>query len=189
MSTHPIWMTALRKLADEHYDVAVLDLIQNDALIQAMERRAVLGLGVTSEPDLQALRSEAQALLPAGFALQSLYFQRFASMHARPIADLESACLSLSNCISALEGVAAQQMAQNVTLGTWAKIEQSIAERYAMLMRGAKTLEQHGLMSPHHEDRVASLTQRPMGPLAAFFDKAMTMMASQSTPERMRMAA
>ena len=52
---------------------------------------------------------------------------------------------------------------------------------YAQLMQAAHTMEHSGVIPVHLKGKLSSLTDRPDGPLRAFYDKALAISASQSS--------
>jgi len=189
MNTSPIWMPALKKLAEEHYDVAVLERIQSEATNQAVENRMLKGMSIDGVDAMKSVLDEANALLPGGLDLQSLYFQRRANLALTDIQDLEATAETLVMCAEQLEKISSKVLARNLDVATFAQVEHSIGERYAQLIRGARTLEDAGVVSVLHFDRLVKLTERPFGPLSAFFDKAMALVDHQDSMPKMRMAA
>lgn len=183
-STTPLRIPVLIELANEHYDVAILAMIQFDLMVQAMETRALMGEDMVGD----AIMRDVEDLLPKGFALQQLYFQRYAALSRAPIEEVESISSTLAVCASNLERTAARVGLRQMTVGDRAKAEDVIAQRYAQLIRASRTIEERGVISLHHSVRLDRLLTRPTGPLEAFFDKAMTLVSAQQAP-RMRMAA
>ena len=183
-STTPLRIPALIELANEHYDIAILSMIQFDLMVQAMEIQALNGEDIVDERVMR----DAETLLPKGFALQQLYFQRVAALSRAPIEEVESIANTLAVCAKNLERTAARVSLRPMTLGERAQAEDVIAQRYAQIIRATRTIEERGVISVHHSERLDRLTARPSGPLASFFDKAMTLVSIQQPP-RARMAA
>ena len=189
MTTSPLWMKALAKLADQHYDVAVLAQIQSELSAQAIENRMLKGYGTESHEDLKGARLEAEALLPTGLELQSLYFQRRAGISLAPTRELETAAKTLTLCAEQLEKISGQVLAKGLKVADFAKAESAIGDRYAQIIRAARTLESNGVIPVLQREQLAKLSERPAGPLAAFFDKAMTLLEHHDQQPKMRMAA
>lgn len=183
-STTPLRIPALIELANEHYDIAILSLIQFDLMVQSMEMRALNGEDIVED---QVMR-DAESMLPKGFALQQLYFQRVASISRAPIEEIESIANTLAVCAKNLERTAARVSLRPMTVGERAKAEDVIAQRYAQIIRATRTIEERGVISIHHSERLERLLARPIGPLSSFFDKAMALVTAQQPP-RARMAA
>jgi hypothetical protein len=190
MSTTPLLIGRLQDLADKDFDLAALTMIQHQAIAQAIEARALKGESTSNRP---AIVGEADRLLPQGDNLHRLYMETFIALRNKPLDDLEAVSNSLSLAAHHLERIAAKSMTKNVTLAQHAVIEQSIGERLAQLIDGARTLSQIGVTSVQHSDRLAKLTDCPVGPLGYFFDKAESILAhkdaQEEQPVRMRMAA
>jgi hypothetical protein len=189
MSTNPIKLATLKPLVEQGYDLAVLSTIQRDVVMQVLEQFHMEHIDMSSP---QVVLDYADNLLPNGFELQSLYFKRSASMASSPVEDLEQIASTLSLCAHHLEEAAVKGMSKDVTLRNHALMEQTISTRYAQLIQGATTLESYGVISTHLAERLTKLTERPSGPLGAFYDKALVMIEAgpeQRDHQRMRAAA
>ncbi len=184
-SSTPLRLAALRELADQHYDISVLTLIQRGVVVAAIEEMQLNGI---ENPQAEAIRARAAQMLPEGYALTQMYFRRFAEMSSTPIEVLESTSSCLTFCAKHLEGIAARNLAQDQALPDFANAMQSIGHRYAQLIQAARTLEDNGVISVSHTQRLAKLVDRPEGPLEPFYDKALALLDHHQAP-RDRMAA
>lgn len=188
-SSTPLKLSGLRDLADMHYDVGVLSLMQTDVLLQCIETMQLTGNG---RPMPQQVLEQAELALPSGSALQQMYFRRYAALTSEPVERLEATARHLARCAQHLEGIAARDLSKRpladgghpISMDTAAQI---ISQRYAQLIQAATTLEQHGVISVTHSERITGVAERPDGPLAPYFDKAMALVQHQV--QRPRMAA
>lgn len=189
MNTTPVRLKPLADMVEKGYDIIVLDSIQRSILMQVIEERRAIGL---YEHPGRDVRLQAEALLPKGFALETLYMERRAAMVNADMEDLRATADNLSLCADNLEQIAARAMATQKPTAQQAEIEHLIAKRYAQLIIGAKTLEDQGVIAVHRRDELKKLTEPAEGPLRAFFTKAQILiedMKQRAAPARMRMAA
>lgn len=182
-------INSLQKLSNEDYDQAVLSVIQTQAFAQVIESQLLMG---NPAPKGESLVHLAQEALPKGDHLYKLYMHTYMNLAKQPIEDLESAAKDLSSSINSLERVAVSHMSKNMTLSNYARIEQSVGDRYAQIIIAANNLESIGVIPSQMNNRLLKISDRPSGPLEAFYDKAMAIVIDQYekyTPEKMRMAA
>lgn len=184
-SSTPLRLAALLERADQHYDVSVLAVIQHNMVTAAIEEMQLQGI---EAPERHAVLARAEQMLPSGYALTQMYFRRFTEMSSTPIEALESTSRSLTLCAKHLEGIAARNLAKEQALPELAWAMKSIGQRYAQLIRAARTLEDNGVISIGHTQRLAKLADRPEGPLEPFYDKAIALLDHHQAP-RTRMAA
>lgn len=184
-STTPLHLAGLQELADQHYDVSVLALMQNDALLMAVEELEFHGEDASGD----LLRYRAQSMLPVGVALQQMYFRRYAGLATEKVESLEAVASGLTLCAKNLEALAAKALATpHATTGAHAAAEHAIGERYAQLIAAAETLESRRVISVAVSERIVKLSERPDGPLDRFYDKAIALL-NQSKPDRLRAVA
>jgi len=183
-SSTPLRLAALQELAAQHYDIGVLTMMQNDVLFQSIEEMQLMG---AQDPAPNQVLGRADMLLPKGMGLQQMYFRRYASLTSAPVEELESTSSSLTLCAKHLEAIAARSLTKDQPLPAVASAYQVIGQRYAQLIQAARTLEDHGVISVSHAHRLSKLSDRPIGPLAHFYDKAIALLEHHAP--RARMAA
>lgn len=168
----------------EGRNLTTLLLIQNDMIRLAIEQLAISG---EYEPSAADVMRHAQALLPEGQSLTQMYARRHAEIAQRPVADLEAVSRHLSVCAKSLERIAGRVLANHPPLAVMAEAEHTIATRYAQILQSSHDLEGLGVIGISQRDQIEKLTDRPDGPLSAFFDKAQVLLAhNQQMPARMR---
>lgn len=159
----------LQILASRGYDLAVLSAIEEAALMQAVEMREAKGLVAHPAGEARAL---AASLVPSGARLDQLYVETLAGMRSMPLRTLQRVADHLAFAAAGLEQTAARAASRPVTLGQYAKIQGAIGHRYAQIILAAQTMESAGMVPIHLQGRLSNLTERPDGPLEAFYDKA-----------------
>lgn len=183
-SSTPLRLAALQELADQHFDVGVLTMMQNDVMFLAIEEMQIHGL---QDPSPIQVLARAEQMLPKAAGLQQMYFRRYASLASAPIEDLEAAASNLTLCAKHLEAIAARNLSKDQPLPAMANAMQVIGQRYAQLIQAARTLEERGVISVSHAQRLDKLSDRPDGPLEPFYDKAIALLDHHAP--RTRMAA
>jgi hypothetical protein len=174
----PIYLPKLQALANANENLAVLVLMQDQAMRGAIALREAKGIAAHPKADVVALADHG---LPRGEALMQMYLETRADMHREPIARLIRAGRSLSLCAGDLERVAGRLEARrkDMDMPSFARAQQVMGERLATLIEGARTLEESGAVPVHHTDQLNALTQRPTGPLEPYLDKAMAVLQSR----------
>ena len=178
MSSTILHSPELQRMAAKGYDLAVLSTIEESALMQAVEMRELKGLCAHPADEVRKL---AHALVPNGVHLDQLYVQTLANMRGKPLQTLQRVADHLAAAATGLEQTAARATTRPVTLAQFGKIQGAIGARYAQLMQAAHTMEHSGVIPVHLKGKLSSLTDRPDGPLRAFYDKALAISASQSS--------
>jgi hypothetical protein len=186
VSSTPLNLAPLREMAANGFNVAVLALLEHRAMQRAITERELAGY--TAHPG-DEVRRHATEVLPKDSDTQ-------ASLRRQPVQDLEDVGRSLSLCALHLERAAARTLATTKDLPLAAKVEphRVMAQRYAELLEATRTLEASGVVTVTGlQDRLASLSARPGGPLEEFYDAATELCAQRqgnaADRPRMRMAA
>jgi hypothetical protein len=193
VSSTPLNLAPLREMAANGFNVAVLALLEHRAMQRAITERELAGY--TAHPG-DEVRRHATEVLPKDALLFQAYSDTQASLRRQPVQDLEDVGRSLSLCALHLERAAARTLATTKDLPLAAKVEphRVMAQRYAELLEATRTLEASGVVTVTGlQDRLASLSARPGGPLEEFYDAATELCAQRqgnaADRPRMRMAA
>jgi hypothetical protein len=177
----PIILPKLQQMEAEGSNLGVLALMQERALAQALAMREAKGFTAHTRAEVVGL---ADSNLPKGEPLTQLFLETRAGASRDPLADLQRAGHTLTLAAENLERAAARLQARGMSLPEFAKVQQSVGERYARIMEGAKTLEQCGVVPVHQSGKLAALSARPQGPLAGFYDKAVALMQQRSEQQQ-----
>ena len=180
-------LASLKKLGTEGFNGAILAMIEEQTSMQAVEMLALKG---NMNPTREEVLGLCEQLLPQGVALYQLYAETKQGIASYRVDDLQRVGDTLSLAASHLERAAARAMTRPATLQGFATIHHSIATQYASLIQAARTIEQCGVIPVQDCDRLAKLTDRPVGPLSLFHDKALLLAeAPEKYTHRMRAAA
>lgn len=189
MSSTPLRLQGLRKLADEGFNLAALLLIQERLTQQVIAVRQARGL--TEHPHEQVI-AEAQAALPRDAGLYRLYNDARTLINVQEVRDLEKIANDISMSAELLELAAAnmEERREGMTLRAFANVQQHLAQRLAQLVEGAKALEERGVVSVTR--RLGAITNpNPDTPMGRLFVKAQALMSVREgmPAARMRLAA
>lgn len=183
-------LPSLRRLSSEGFNAGVLLLIEQNALSQAIAMRSLKGYEVHPSTEVWAL---AETLVPQGEQLYQMYNEAMTAVNSRPVEELEGASHALALYAESLERTAVRALAHRPpTLPQIAAVEQAVGQCYAMVLESAQKLQESGIISVRQTGRLASLTERPTGPLSAFYDKACAILSHrqhQASALRPRAAA
>ncbi len=172
--TSALQIPALAKLQKAGFNPLVLRAMEDNAMMQAIEMR--LMKGISAHPSNEVTQF-AESLLPQGEQLHSLYAQTKADIRDFPAQDLQMYSEHLQRVAGDLEFAGARLLAANAdgaTVSSFAQAQHSLSERYADIIDAAQQIEKAGGPAPIHQ--LSLLTERPDGPLEAFYDKAQALL-------------
>jgi len=177
--TTALQIPALAKLHQAGFNPLVLRAIEDNAMMQAVEMRLMGGFAAHSTEDVVRTASD---LLPQGAQLQALYAQTKADIRDYPTQELQLFSEHLGRVAEDLEFAGARLLAANkggITVERFAQAQQTLSERYADIIDAAQQIEKAGGPAPFHQ--LSLLTERPEGPLEAFYDKAQALLQSRQS--------
>src|SRR3989344_1479357 len=151
--TTALQIPALAKLHQAGFNPLVLRAIEDNAMMQAVEMRLMGGFAAHSTEDVVRTASDLQP---------------FSEHLGRVAEDLEFAGARL---LAANKG--------GITVERFAQAQQTLSERYADIIDAAQQIEKAGGPAPFHQ--LSLLTERPEGPLEAFYDKAQALLQSRQS--------
>lgn len=181
--TSALQIPALIKMHQAGFNSLVLRHIEDSAIMQAVEMRMMKGVYSSDSEDL--VRFSA-SLLPQGVELHQLYAETKAGLRDHPAEELSLFAEHLERVAGDLEFAGARLVSSNAegtsTTGQFAIAQHTLAERYADIIDAASAIEQQGGGQAIH--MLAPITERPIGALEPFYDKAMALLAQRTSDKQ-----
>ena len=177
--TSALQIPALVKMHQSGHNPLVLRFIEENAIMQAVEMR--MTKGINAHPADELVRF-ASTRVPQGLGLHQLYAETKSAMRDNPAQELSLFSEHLERVAGDLEFAGARLSTTmkdgDLTVEQFARAQTSLAERYADIIDAASAIEKEGGPSPIH--MLGLVTERPVGPLEPFYDKARALLVNRA---------